>query len=150
MASTKCGKPNVQTGRRSGNTASMGNQYRLALRGLPTAKDNDGRGNERICKLNVSGIKAVYLQKLNLVREIPPEDLAIVHVHELSRNEPCSNSILCKPIVSSQKKVNIKTAQATDIIAHNLRRNHLKPGFIIRSQMMMTHVRRICKNDVRK
>jgi hypothetical protein len=48
-------------------------------------------------------------------REIAPDGRAVVHVHELGRDEPDGDSGLLHPVVRQEQEVTIQPGESTDV-----------------------------------
>jgi hypothetical protein len=71
--------------------------------------------------LHVGGTEAVDVKQSDALGQVTAEGDAVVHVHELRRDEPNGEAALFHPLVAEQKKIAVQAGEAADFELKGLR-----------------------------
>ena len=98
-------------------------------------------------QLHILRVEPVDMEQSDFIQQVTLHRRAIVHVHELTGDQPSRNPPFGHPGVRQSQKVTVKPRQATKLNIACVEACGLDSRLLTVYEMMMTHVRRI---EIRK
>ena len=88
------------------------------------------------------------MEKCDAVEQITLHSLPVVHVHELARNEPASDTTIGHPGMGKTQEMAVKSGETANLHAARSIVKKLKTGLLAIVQMMMPDVRWIADDEI--
>ena len=68
-----------------------------------------------LCKLHICRIEAVDVQKRHRLKQLALHRSAVIHIHELARNQPPPHPASGHPPVADRKEIAVEASQSADL-----------------------------------
>ena len=126
------------------NVVSFGKGDEVTLVRLLILENKDQRSYESVVKDQSVGVKPVNALNRYRFGQVFPDELTVVSIKELRRDEPCGNSAWCEAEMSAKNEVNIKARQTGWSSSGDSGADLRVPSFGLSRHVMVADVWRIC------